>query len=199
MQELDFWKLSEELTVVQASLLFIGQNPSDHPSIERLAKKPIGYAAIKHAIMRALHSDSIEGRLGFEPSDDFHKAYECPFRSMVSVDSLKSWLERRGFKDNTFYFQNDNIADIRKMEFLDDSHPRYAPKLAAAYNAWKAMDDEKLYKTRSPKQAMKEWLRTNAQQFGLSDSEGKPAQSVIEDIAKIANWKQKGGAPATPI
>lgn len=60
------------------------------------------------------------------------------------------------------------------------------------------MDDESLHKTKSPKQAIQVWLRKNALSFRLLDDDGKPMESAIEEIAKIANWKPKGGAPSTP-
>ena len=50
----------------------------------------------------------------------------------------------------------------------------------------------------TPKQSLQKWLRLNAVAYGLCDDEGKPRESAITEIAKIANWKTKGGAPSTP-
>jgi hypothetical protein len=42
------------------------------------------------------------------------------------------------------------------------------------------------------------WLRENASEFGLSDDDGKPNETGIEETAKVANWQPGGGAPKTP-
>ena len=38
----------------------------------------------------------------------------------------------------------------------------------------------------------------NADQFGLIKEDGTSNKQGIEEIAKIANWNIKGGAPKTP-
>lgn len=78
--------------------------------------------------------------------------------------------------------------------YLDPSHERYAPKLAATVAAWTAVG-ETLSAKQSPKRQLLKWLRENAAQFGLSDDEGKPNERGIEEIAKVANWAPGGGAP----
>ncbi|CAJ0770188.1 hypothetical protein R8510_00347 [Ralstonia chuxiongensis] len=80
-------------------------------------------------------------------------------------------------------------------DFLDPDHPRYAPKLAAAVSAWRAVDGGK---GASPKQAIAKWLREHADEFGLADASGKPNETGIEEVAKVANWQPTGGAPKTP-
>jgi hypothetical protein len=42
------------------------------------------------------------------------------------------------------------------------------------------------------------WLREHAADFGLSDEDGKPNETGIEEAAKVANWQPGGGAPKTP-
>ncbi len=81
------------------------------------------------------------------------------------------------------------------LDFLDPNHPRYAPKLAAAVSAWLAVESSKGV---SPKQAIAKWLREHAEAFGLSDANGKPNETGIEEVAKVANWQPSGGAPKTP-
>ncbi|MHA6844257.1 hypothetical protein [Ralstonia syzygii] len=80
-------------------------------------------------------------------------------------------------------------------DFLDPNHPRYALKLAAAVSAWRAVESSKGV---SPKQAIAKWLREHAEEFGLSDANGKPNETGIEEVAKVANWQPSGGAPKTP-
>jgi len=194
MQGLDFWRFSEELTIVQAALLFTGHDPSNHPTIEgRASGRPEGYEAMKHSILSAIQKNSLDGQIRHESAGDFEGSYICPHSSTVDVESLKNWLHYKGVRAHPFYFPQD-----LEEEYLNEKHARYAPKLAAAIKAWKAMDDKNLYKTKSPKQAIQIWLRKNALLYGLLDDDGKPMESAIEEIAKIANWRPKGGAPSTP-
>ena len=81
---------------------------------------------------------------------------------------------------------------------IDPNHPRDAPKLAASVHAWLATADKDAISGKSPKQALEKWLRENAPKYGLSDEDGNPNADGIEQCAKVANWKQKGGAPKTP-
>ena len=51
---------------------------------------------------------------------------------------------------------------------------------------------------KTPKQAIEAWLRRNANQFGLIKDNSSPNLQGIEEVAKIANWNTRGGAPKTP-
>jgi hypothetical protein len=35
-------------------------------------------------------------------------------------------------------------------------------------------------------------------EFGLTKEDGSPNEQGIDDVAKIANWDTRGGAPKTP-
>jgi hypothetical protein len=48
-----------------------------------------------------------------------------------------------------------------------------------------------------PKGALSKWLREHAAELGLSDDDGKPNETGIEEVAKVANWQPGGGAPKT--
>jgi len=67
MDEMDYWRLCDELNVVQAALLIVGENPAGNPaseepihadSVERYAvdNRPVGYEAAKTALTHALIS-----------------------------------------------------------------------------------------------------------------------------------------------
>ncbi|MNG86316.1 hypothetical protein D3C79_450960 [compost metagenome] len=81
----------------------------------------------------------------------------------------------------------------RQLAFLNPEHGRYAPKLAAAVSAWHNYSEQP---GRTPKQSLLQFLRRNASNYGLVDSEGNP--KCLDDLAAIANWKPNGGAPQTP-
>jgi hypothetical protein len=66
MEALDYWRLWDELTAVQAALLVTGCDPSsDAEYIEKWApeRRPPGYQAAKTAISNALCRKAIPGRI----------------------------------------------------------------------------------------------------------------------------------------
>lgn len=115
-----------------------------------------------------------------------------PDWGLTTVDraELVSWLERSGMRTGFFFPRATDDAD-----YLDPNHPRYAPKLAAAVRAWRAVTDPN---GKHPKQALEKWLREHAAEFGMTDANGKPNETGIEEVAKVANWQPSGGAPKTP-
>ncbi len=203
MESLDYWRLCDELTIVEAALLVSGHDPSiDATYVERweAEKRPAGYEGAKNAISRALQRKQIEGTIVEEPEyDNEGNVYGSITGSMdiktsrVFVDSLRLWLSARGISSGFFFPNGSNTPD-----YLDPSHPRYAPKLAAAVRAWLATDDETMLRGKTAKQALSIWLRKHAAQFGLTNDDGNPIDTGVEEIAKVANWKPGGGAPKTP-
>ena len=114
--------------------------------------------------------------------------------TVVKVDDLRQWLKGRGFKTGFFFPQAGDTP-----VFLDKTHKNYAPKLAAAIAAWEVVSAApELTKGTTVKKALLKWLRKNADRFGLTKDDGNPNEQGIEEIAKIANWDTKGGAPRTP-
>ena len=203
MEGLDYWRLCDELSVIQAALLIAGCDPSsDANYIEGWApeKRPPGYEAAKTALSNALRRGAITGRLislcehdingnvcgAIEESIDLSS-------SQIEVKSLRGWLAGRGLKTGFFFPEQHDFGD-----YLDTGHPRYAPKLAAAVLAWRATENESAIGGKSPKQALMKWLREHAADFGLTDEDGKPNETGIEEAAKVANWQPMGGAPKTP-
>lgn len=195
--DLDYWRLCDELSVYEAALLIAGRSPAKLGNVEQLPfnKQPKGYEAAKTAIRNALRSGKIKGTI--EPA--FDDRFDGPpepiigsvdlYSSRVEVDSLKTWLIGRGFQRGFFF-----PTPIEAPNYLDPANPRYAPKLAAAVRAWQAVTDPV---GRHPKQALAKWLRENAAEFDLTDDEGKPNETGIEEAAKVANWQPGGGAPKT--
>jgi hypothetical protein len=113
--------------------------------------------------------------------------------SRIEVDSLREWLAGRGLKSGFFFPDKYDLGD-----YLNPRHPRYAPKLAAAVLAWQATGDKAATSGKSPKQALMKWLRGHAADFGMTDDDGAPSETAIEEVAKVANWQPVGGAPKTP-
>lgn len=163
----------------------------------RYSAREYGYAdQLADLEYAELESEFTFGRTAKEdeiPSGE-HSCFYKPFPdwtlSTVNREDLMAWLVSRGMKTG-FFFQ----ATTDAPDYLDSNHPRYAPKLAASVNAWLAVTAPN---GRHPKQALTKWLREHAAEFGLSDEEGKPNETGIEEVAKVANWQPGGGAPKTP-
>jgi hypothetical protein len=200
LSPIDYWRLCDELTISQAALLLIGEDPgrdAAHVESWQIEQRPQGYEAVKAALQAAVKRRAIKGAIKPEPDegDTGKEVGEIPgnldaHKTLLDVESLRIWLRSRGVTSGFFQGQQSDGP-----EFLNPKHPRYAPKLAAAVRAWMAIDDPQ---GKSPKTALAKWLRENARAFGLSDDEGKPNEQGIEDCAKVANWQLGGGAPKTP-
>ncbi|MEL6112726.1 MAG: hypothetical protein AAFR20_07970 [Pseudomonadota bacterium] len=196
MDSIFLWRLCETLTIPQAALLMIGYDPENLEwDVEGnpFKNRPEGYGPCRASLVSALIEEKIKGKIRYS-TDEYAENPEIDVsESRVDVASLKEWLLEKGFHDHFFFF-----PDGVESEFLDPEHPRYAPKLAAAVTAWRALDDPEKQTAKTPKQAISKWLREHASRFGLSNEDGKPNEYAIEEVAKIANWQPKGGAPTTP-
>lgn len=207
MEELDYWRLCEELSIIQAAALVVGTDPSSenasHCEGWKVHERPHGYEAAKAAIVGALRRGTIDGRVAqireydingnhmgwVEDSIDLND-------SMVSVEALRKWLAIRGFKTG-FFFPSQAES---QAGYLDEGHICYAPKLAAAIRAWEAVTSEPdRLRGKTPKAALSKWLNEHAAAYGLIKDDGTPNASGVEEAAKLANWKPEGGATKTPV
>ena len=194
MNGIDFWRLADELTLIQASLLICGYDPTELQNKVRYEResKPEGFVAILHALSSATKGGLLDYRESRVINDNDGEYYVDDDLALIHVEKLKAWMKAKGLREHFFFFPEEPEG-----EFLSKSHPRYSPKLAAAVRAWLAMDDESLHE-KTPKQSAIVWLRRHSAEFDLNDKEGKLKDGTIEEIAKIVNWNPKGGAPATP-
>jgi len=196
--DLDYWRLCDELSVYQAALLTAGHSPSKFPYVEQwdAHKRPKGYDPAMNAIRNALRGQRIKGTITREVTTDFNGNSDSDpdsvdvFLSRVEVESLKDWLASRGVRRGFFFPEQ-----IERPDYLDSRNVRYAPKLAAAVQAWLAVTETG---GKTPKQALSKWLREHAAEFDLTDEDGNPNETGIEEAAKVANWQPGGGAPKTP-
>ena len=137
--DLNYWRLCDELSVYEAALLTVGLSPSEFPYLENtnLDRRPRGFEAAKTAIRNALRSGRIVGTVQPEYTNDFNGDTEPitgtinVHSSRVEVESLKNWLVSRGFQRGFFFPISDEAPD-----YLNVNNRRYAPKLAAAVRAW---------------------------------------------------------------
>jgi hypothetical protein len=194
---LDYWRLCDELSVVQAALLIVGKDPSGvQDLIEHTgaSTRPKGYDAAKAALINSVNGKRLAATVvngvdkdGWTSGPDWHQ-------TTIMVEDLRVWLKARGIKTGFFF-----PAPEPSPDYLSEFHPNYSAKLAAAIEAWKSVSaDAELRRGKSVKQALIVWLRQHANEFGLTKEDGNPNEQGIEDIAKIANWDTRGGAPKTP-
>lgn len=200
MESLDFWRLCDELSIRQSALLIAGCDPSSETGefCDEWKKQdqPTGYEAAKTALLNAFRRGAIKGEIIPQYDVDMN-GNEYPIEGTVNInstleiESLRKWLASRGLRTGFFFPTVTEAPD-----YLDARNSRYAPKLAAAVRAWQDVGDDLNGKT--PKQALVKWLREHAAEFGMTDDEGKPNETGIEEAAKMANWQPGGGAPKTP-
>lgn len=206
MESLDYWRLCEDLTIAQAAVLIAGEDPSDGwTDVENYAvsNRPVGYEAAKHALIGAVSRSSIEGiiqpeyRVGFDGRvEGAIPGSVDPYKSTVEVESLRSWLRDRGFTAGFFFAGSSD-----KSPYLDPKNPYYSPKLSAAVRAWEAVttDPKYLDNGKHVKQNLVSWLTSHAAELDLLKPDGEINVDAIENqVAKVANWQDKGGAPKTP-
>jgi hypothetical protein len=192
MEGLDYWRLCDELSVVQAALLIVGEDPGSQDFIDQqeAGNRPEGYAAAKAALVNAIRGKRLRANI-VEYEDVAEPSWH---QTTVSVEDLRVWLRSRGINMGFFFPEPQTDPD-----YLSQFHDNYSPKLAAAIEAWKAVSgDDQLRRGKSVKQAMIVWLRQHANEFGLTKEDGNPNEQGIEEVAKIANWDTKGGSPKTP-
>ncbi len=199
MNSFDYWRLCDELSIFECASLLVGKDPSEQPGdLTGDQDHQASFEAAKNAISRALLAGTIKGKIvpimtQYFMEEFYEQAIEGSVNereSRVEVESLRAWLCERGYRTGFFFPAASSTPD-----YLDPSNPRYAPRLAAAVRAWEAVTDSK---GKTPKQALIKWLREHAAEFSLNTGEGKPNETGIEEVAKVANWNSSGGAPKTP-
>ncbi len=196
MEDIQHWHLCDEVTIIQAVLLIVNEDPSHiqyYVENWNAEKRPKGYEAVFAALKNAIMSDTLKSNTRYEEGNNYCAEPDWHLTT-IKVSTLKAWLQSRGYTEGFFFSDNVNEPD-----YLNKDNEFYAPKLATAVRAWQAItNDISLLNNKTPKQALEVWLKTNAKEFDLIDEEGNHIKQAIEDIAKVANWKPKGGATKTP-
>ncbi|WP_074381554.1 hypothetical protein [Bartonella doshiae] len=212
---LEFWRLFDKLTLPQAAFLIIGLNPGKYEVVDKLYPEnstvrcrnndvlTLSAATQFRTVYNGMLTAGKNNQLKVEWAYDFCDGI-YGHDSSVNVEDLKRWLSSFGLRPAFFFPQVDSHeiseADSHKSKeqkyaFQDPKHPRYTPKLAAVVAAWEAMDT--VEQSKNAKHTLKKWLEQNAAQYKLLNQSGKLKKDVIEQLASVANWQPKGGAPKT--
>jgi hypothetical protein len=214
MDNINYWRLNDDLNIIEAALLVIGEDPSSlAPYVEdaNAENQPQGYVAARNGIAGGLRKGLIIGSWVHLDEVDWNGNVVSAIKdsmnfekSRVDVDSLKLWLLNRGISDNFFF---PAVAPITGPDYLNQDHPRYVATMAASIKAWLAMEDENLLRGKNPKQAIISWAESRYKELGLFHEKDDPKNKIkagdinktaIEKVAIIANWRPGGGSPNTP-
>ena len=214
------------MTAEQAALVAAGINPAEVNDSVSEAKKGNHYGwEIAVTVRNALLNNLLSGCFDPEPLsisywehagyDSFERVFNgmldiipaiqihgIPDKARFEAISLWSWIAKNAELSPELHelisfrapINSSKNEDNSTHGYLDPSHPRYAPKLAAVVQAWLGYSPTP---GKTPKQTMTNWLTEHAHKFGLVNSEGNPL-SGMDDLASLANWETKGGAPKTP-
>lgn len=216
-EPLPMWQSAGTLSVRDAAALIAGVEPTwaaEHVFVQRRRASGGKPGDIRWRVLAEVSVLQNEIEAGSLPAKIVRGRDEALDRRRTTIKAadLRAWLARH---DRSTPFMKihkasasvavtaiaSSSAEAEIYDYLscmDKSNPNYAPKLHAALLAWNHVGRE-LGKGgrggKSVKEALKKWLKQNARTYGV---EYPMSDDVIEEIAKVANWKLKGGAPRTP-
>ena len=198
------WLLAEDLTIRQAALLLLNEDPEHFPQAEypnQDSPAPDGYQAARQVIASALLAKKIEGSYVWKTktvyTDGEFGSHEeeavgdvCADRSTINMDSLRAWLASKNVTVEQFAGLSSTSDD-----FLDRYGPTYSPKLAATIAAWRHVRQNPINGL-SVKQQLANWLKDNSARYWPDGVEPKVTDTFVNEAARIANWDADGGRPA---
>ncbi|MBB3773244.1 hypothetical protein FHS55_003877 [Angulomicrobium tetraedrale] len=193
MANLEHWTKADALNVYQIALLLKGLDPSPLWRL-RYSSLPLSTQDATAVYVMLLTSAVASGTIAPSTISHYDNGRYDWDDTLISLDSLRGWLAGRDMKDTIF-----GPPTSARHTPAQKSSPFHAPKLAAALAAWEAVTSgPELLRGKSPKRALETWLTEHAAEYDLLNKDGTPNRTGIEEIAKVANWNQKGGAPTTP-
>jgi len=199
MDAIDYWSLADQYSVIHATLLIIGCNPDDYDELisgRVRAQIPLGFNAVRTALVSGVVGGSIEAiTIKWFVNPDYDERTLDIHETTVNADVLDQFCQAQGF-DSEFLERRR----LRRGSVGTTTHIKnYPSKLRAAIDAWGAVSsDASRLKGTSPKAALIKWLTENASKYDLLNRNGTPNELGIQEVAKVANWKPKGGANPTP-
>ncbi|NLE23728.1 MAG: hypothetical protein GX625_00050 [Clostridiaceae bacterium] len=226
MEAMEYWKLCDSFTVVQAALLIVGENPAisqGYVLTNQPMDRPDGFDAAFAALTNAINQGKLRATIrrdarvsgwdefpapgeGVGTDEQGETIYYKPYPdwnlTMVTREDLTEWLFNRNFKPPSFFEQQTTNNSPNSLPgYLDKNHAHYSPKLAAAVRSWEAVTADPKYNNngKTAKTNLTNWLTSHAGEFGLVKEDGEiNADAIKNQIAKVANWQPDGGAPKTP-
>lgn len=125
MEELDYWRLCEELNIVQASLLVIGEDPScaGYTEEQEIKNRPQGYEAAKTAICSGLKNFILYEKQCHELEEyNASMGIDRPSASDISLEDSGQLiaLQSRAIS-GTFVQQTEYDPNANALGFIDGS------------------------------------------------------------------------------
>lgn len=193
LEPIDFWKFHDTLNVYQATSLILNLDPSGSNHLGY--NDSISYDTILMALQKDIRSEKLWADIVHDYDNHYSRNEPEIYwdKTTIGVSMLKEWLISKNCKPS-FFFSSE---DTSNPDYLNKDHPRYSEQLAAAVKVWIAFEDDNLLGAKSPKAAMNDWLTSRYSELGLA-YKGTISKSAIEECAKVANWKDTGGATPTP-
>jgi hypothetical protein len=102
MDELDYWRLCDEVFVVQAALLIVGEDRSERQGYienEQPKNKPSGYDAVR---ANAIKGNRLPANIS-RVDDQFGNDGIDWYQTTVLVEDLRTWLKSRGVTTGFFF------------------------------------------------------------------------------------------------
>ena len=189
----EYWTLLDHLNIVQAALMAANLNPSEwEHEIERMRPEdqPNAYTPLRSLILNSVDRKIIYADIVESYDENGFCEGTSVKNTKIPRSELIEFFYEKGIK-SIYFSKIENLSDP-----LNENGEFYSPKLAAALEAWKTVTSQKHRLNKcTPKQALEKWLEENASKFGLLNSDETLNKNGIEEVAKVANWKTKGGAP----
>ena len=130
MDKIDYWKFCEWLSLVQAALLIVGEDPSNCEEYVlewEHHKRPEGFNAVFAALKHDIISGSLRARIrksseliSLTDEDErfwFPESFTDYLNIIISVDDLKKWLRSRGVK-NCFFYNLDELEGVPPLKSM---------------------------------------------------------------------------------
>lgn len=202
------WRQYKQLTIDEAMSLIAGHEPGEYKFCgARESEMAPGSAHIYRALVNDIKKFQIVTHISGIKSDSYelsrvvhpdllydpHAAWWST--GFLQVDDIREWLKKQGFKST--FFDTDKADRTSLPDYLDNKLNQHSPKLAAAIAVWEHFyyNPENILPGKSLKKQMEKWLTDNAISLKLLHNK-QVSKQAIEEIAKIAHWETKGGAPS---
>jgi len=119
MSSLDYWRLCDALSVDQAALLIVGEDPSN---VNQRKNETTGFEAARTALINAIDGKRLQADIPVDEEGHFEWK-----RVTVLVEDLRTWLKSRGFNTGFFFPQPEG------PNYLSSTHPNYSQNLQPHY------------------------------------------------------------------
>ncbi|WP_374292898.1 hypothetical protein [Paenirhodobacter enshiensis] len=116
----------------------------------------------------------------------------------VDVPDLRKWLASRGHATGFFFPSKASPSEASPDDFMDPDHDHYAPELALAVKAWRALASTQKMKG-GVKATLEKWLLEHPEEWGplavTGDGKKNNGADLRERLTTVANWNKGGGSP----